>query len=106
MPRLWAVQDLDEEMRYAKRVDNNQAQIVKELGQIPGVKVYVLGDPVDLLVGFRARNYLFEIKREDKRGQQSAITDKQKKFIPDWPGQVRIIHNAEEAIRVIQESYQ
>ena len=92
-------------MRYAKRVDDNQAAIVKELRQIPGVKVYVLGDPVDLLVGYRARNYLFEIKREDKRGQQSRITKKQKDFIPTWTGQVRIIHNAEEAIQVITGSY-
>ncbi len=50
-------------MKYAKQVDDNQKQIVRELRQIPGVSVYVIGQPVDLLVGYRAKNYLIEIKR-------------------------------------------
>ena len=92
--------------KYAKRVDDNQLQIVRELSQVPGVSVIVLGRPVDLLVGFRARNFLFEVKRQDKVNWHSALTPEQLRFIPTWPGQVRVVSTADEIIETITQSYE
>ncbi len=92
-------------MKYAKRVDDNQKQIVRELRQIPGVSVYVIGQPVDLLVGYRAKNYLVEIKTEEKRDRPSAVTPAQKEFLGSWTGQVRIAASTEEILELIQEAY-
>ena len=93
------------DLRYAKRTDDNQAEIVKQLNDIPGCACYVLGDPLDLLIGFRGHNYLVEIKRPDKINQPSSRTKKQKKFIPNWPGQVRIASTFDEIYTLITESY-
>jgi hypothetical protein len=91
--------------RYAKQVDDNQRQIVNELKQIPGVSVCVIGQPVDLLVGYQARNFLIEIKREDKRDRPSAVTKAQREFFGSWTGQVRIAASAEEIIDLITKGY-
>ncbi len=78
-------------MKYAKRVDDNQLELVRLLNDIPGVKCDVLGQPVDLLVGYRGRNYLFEVKRPDKIGRKSAYTEKQKKWLLNWPGHISVV---------------
>jgi len=92
-------------MRYAKRTDQNQAAIVQALNEIPGCVCYVLGDPLDLLIGFRGFNFLVEIKRPDKINQPSSRTKKQKKFIPNWTGQVRVASTLEEIVQLLNESY-
>ena len=91
--------------KYAAKVDDNQAQIVRQLNEIPGVMAIVIGDPVDLMVGYRARNFLFEIKQEHKKNWQSARTQKQKDFLKDWPGQVRVVSTFDEIWEVLQKSY-
>lgn len=91
--------------KYAKRVDDNQLEIVRELQQIPGVTVLVIGDPVDLLIGYKKKNYLVEIKRLDKVNRESAKTEKQKKFFRSWTGQARIAATTEEIITLIQKGY-
>lgn len=91
--------------KYAKRVDDNQLEIVRELEQIPGVTVLVIGDPVDLLIGYKKKNYLVEIKRLDKVNRESATTEKQKKFFREWTGQARIAATTEEIITLITKGY-
>ena len=83
------------------RTDANQAEIIKALEKI-GCKVYKMGRPVDILVGFRSLNFCFEIKNKDGLNR---LTKFQKEWIPTWPGQVRIVHSAEEAIECVTESY-
>src|SRR5258706_9543799 len=83
----YAIQQEEEEMRRAARTDDNQHELVEALKKI-GAKCYFIGKPVDLLVGFRGRNMLLEVKRPDKRGQESKITQEQKDFIATWPGEV------------------
>jgi Holliday junction resolvase len=51
--------------KYAKTVDANQQEIVDALRQI-GCEVVVIGTPVDILCGFRKRNFLIEVKRDRK----------------------------------------
>lgn len=87
-------------MRRAARTDHNQHELVEALKKI-GAKCYFIGKPVDLLVGFRGRNSLLEVKRPDKRGQPSAITQAQRNFIETWPGDVHIVYSIEEAVSAI-----
>ncbi len=82
------------------RTDLNQNEIVKALEKI-GCTVYKIGRPVDLVVGRGAKNWLLDCK--SKTGKKTPFQDK---FFKEWKGQVRIVRSAEEAIRVIQESYQ
>lgn len=86
--------------RYAKKVDENQAEIVDALRKI-GCDVQIIGDPVDLLVGYRARNYLIEVKQPGEKPR----TAKQKKFLSTWKGQVRVVQSAEEAIQLVLWAY-
>ena len=88
-------------MRRRHRSDNNQNEIVKALEAI-GCDVFKIDRPVDLLVGYRSRNFLIECK--NKKGKNK-LTEFQEKWIPSWRGQVRIVHTADEAIALVTESY-
>ena len=87
--------------KYAKKVDLNQQEIVDALRQI-GCSVMVIGTPVDLLCGYRARNFLLEVKRPGEKPR----TKTQREFLASWKGQVRVVESAEEAIEVVTRSYQ
>lgn len=63
-------------MRYAARVDANQAQIVSAL-RAAGAYVWIIGLPVDLLVGFNGQTFLVEIKD----GPKKALTRLQQDFL-------------------------
>lgn len=91
--------------KYALRVDDNQAEIVKMLNEIPGVKCIVIGEPLDLLIGHRGHNFLVELKRPDKVGRPSSYTEKQKKFLPTWPGQARVASTFDEILTLITKAY-
>jgi len=90
--------------RYAS-VDANQAEIVRLLNEIPGVKAIVIGEPVDLLVGFRAHNFLVEIKDGNKKKYEHRYTKKQQEFLQFWPGQVRVCEDFEEVMTLITGAY-
>jgi len=90
-------------LRRAARVDNNQREIVEALRKI-GATVYVIGLPVDLLVGYRARNFAIECKKAGRAAK--GLTPGQKDFMRTWKGQVRVVETPEEAIKVVTESYQ
>jgi Holliday junction resolvase len=83
-----------------KRTDANQKQIVSELRDI-GCSVFVLssvgkGCP-DILVGYRGKNYLFEIKLTHKHKLTAAESD----FRDNWRGDVTIITSFEEALEYL-----
>ena len=92
--------------KYAARVDANQRDIVRLLEQIPDVTVYVVGKPVDLLVGYQAKNYLFEIKDGNKKDYEHKYTDEQRDFLRDWKGQVRVAKSFEEVWEVMVSAYE
>lgn len=52
-------------MRRAAKVDANQAQIVRELRD-RGAVVWLIGQPVDLLVGYRGVLSLVEVKASQR----------------------------------------
>ena len=76
------------------RSDSNQKEVVKELRGI-GASVNCIGQPVDLLVGFRGINVLMEVKKSPK----SKLRDRQRKFAQRWKGQVVRVNDPEHAIQ-------
>ena len=81
-------------MRRAAKTDATQAPIVAALRLI-GAKVYYIKEPVDLLVGFRKRNILMEVKNGDGK---DALTKAQVEFIATWPGELHVVRNVNEAL--------
>ena len=82
-------------MRRAAKADGNQHQIVKALKAI-GAKVYYIKEPVDLLVGYRGKNSLLEVK--DIHGR---LTKAQEEFMQTWPGQAWIVQSVDQALEAI-----
>ena len=76
------------------RLDANHAEIRRELERAGAV--VVPDGPVDLLVGFRGRNYLLEIKTEKGKLRESQV-----RFVRRWTGQVDVVRSAEEALKAI-----
>lgn len=74
-------------MRRAARVDANQAEIVAAL-RAAGASVWIIGLPVDLLVGYRQQSMLMEVKTlTGKRNPKPARhTQLQKDFMLSWSG--------------------
>ena len=84
-------------MRYAKRVDANQDQIVSAL-RAAGAYVWIIGLPVDLLVGYKGHTFLVEVKD----GSKKRLTPLQDDFFQNWTGSTLArIDNAEAALRMI-----
>ena len=84
-------------MRYAKRVDANQDQIVSAL-RAAGAYVWPIGLPVDLLVGFRGHTWLMEVKD----GPKKRLTPLQADFFESWAGgTLARIDGPEAALRMI-----
>jgi hypothetical protein len=91
--------------RYAKQKDKNEPEIVSDLKKI-GCSVWLLGSPVDLLVGYRARNFLIECKsRETDYGKNDRGTQAQKRFFETWNGQVKKAWSSSEAIDLVTNAY-
>lgn len=68
-------------MRRAARVDANQEAVVSAL-RSAGAFVWIIGLPVDLLVGFRNHTYLMEVKV----GPRKRLTALQEDFFANWHG--------------------
>jgi hypothetical protein len=84
-------------MRYAARVDENQAAIVKALRDT-GAYVWIVGLPVDLLVGYKNHTWLMEIKTNEKKKLTKLQTD----FFANWTGGTLCrIDSPEAALRAI-----
>ncbi len=86
-------------MRYAARVDANQDQIVSAL-RAAGAYVWIIGLPVDLLVGYKGKTILVEVKS----GSKKRLTKLQADFFENWSGGTLVrIDGAEAALRMIGE---
>ncbi len=91
----------------AKRTDLNQKEIVEQLRSI-GASVYItsgLGhDFPDIVVGFRNRNYLFEIKSGHPKHALAKLRPGQLKFMQHWHGQANVITSFDEAMAIMAEN--
>ena len=93
-------------MRRAARVDANQTEIVKALRQV-GASVQSLaatgkGVP-DLLVGFRGKNLLLEVKDGGKVKSARKLTSDQVEWHQGWRGHVAVVESVEQAIKILGE---
>ena len=91
-------------MRRASRVDATQAEVV-EAFRAAGAYVYVLGLPLDLLLGFEGKTALVEVKTMTgvKKRKQSRFTALQTAFMRDWTGgTVATVTDAEGARRLLE----
>jgi hypothetical protein len=99
-------------MRRAARVDANQAAIVEAL-RAAGAYVWVIGLPVDLLIGFNAttglktngHTLLMEVKTLTGKREPRAkgYTDLQRDFLASWTGgPVATVTDVESALRALE----
>jgi len=83
-------------MRRAARVDRNQAEIVAAL------RLDAVGKGVpDLLVGWRGKNFLLELKDGTKSLSRQDLTGAELAWIRAWDGQVSVVSSADEALDVV-----
>lgn len=88
----------------AKRVDDNQKEIVKQLRQLGATvrHLHMVGDGLpDIIVGYRRKNFLIEIKDHKKRKSQRKLTADEQEFFDTWKGQVDKCETLDEIIEVI-----
>ena len=84
-------------MRHAAKVDINQAAICAAL-RSTGAYVWIIGLPVDILVGYENKTYLMEIKRNSK----AKFTTLQLDFFERWTGGTLCrVDSPEAALRAI-----
>jgi hypothetical protein len=84
-------------MRHAKRVDANQDAIVTTL-RAAGAYVWIIGLPVDLLVGYKGHSFLVEVKTTSKK----RLTALQDDFFKSWSGgTLARIDSPDAALRMI-----
>ena len=89
-------------MRRAARTDANQTQIVSAL-RAAGAEVWIIGLPVDLLVGYRNHTFLMEVKTDEKK----KLTKLQEAFFLSWPGgTVCRVDGPEAALRMIRTAHE
>ena len=84
-------------MRRAARIDGNQEAVVIAL-RAAGAYVWIIGLPVDLLVGYKGHTFLVEIKD----GPKKRLTALQEAFFAKWDGGTLVrIDGPEAALRMI-----
>lgn len=86
--------------RYALRKDENQTDIVKAL-ESTGCDVWILHQPVDLLVARAGVNYLLEVKNPKKPKSGRKHTPAQVKFFREWQGQKATVETTEQALAAV-----
>jgi hypothetical protein len=83
--------------RHNAKRDANEPEIVAAL-QAAGASVYRLDQPVDLLIGYRGRCIIAEVKLP-----KSSLNDNQQKFFASWRGPTPpILRTVEDAMRLIE----
>jgi len=94
-------------MRRAARVDANHSLIVGALircgATVQSLAAVGSGCP-DLLVGFRGKNFAFEIKDGSKPPGARKLTPDQETWHAAWKGQVIVVESVEQALAAIVET--
>jgi len=91
-------------VRRRARKDENQNPIVQALAQagIQVVDTSAVGNGFpDLVLGFRGKNYLIEVKNPAKPKADRQLTDDQKKFHATWNGQINTVETIDEILAII-----
>lgn len=91
--------------KYARRVDENQGDIVKALRACGAtVRVISQGDGIpDLLVGYHGHTVLMEVKDGQKSPSARKLTDAEQKFFDEWMGGLLVVVNSvQEALDILK----
>jgi hypothetical protein len=91
-------------LRQASRVDGNQPAIVAALRAIGAYVLHThqLKNCFDLLVGYRGRTHLMEIKDPAQPPSARKLTPGEAKFREEWKGSpYHVVETVDEAIRII-----
>lgn len=90
--------------RYARRVDDNQREIIKGLMKIGclvrDTSAVGSGFP-DILCAYKGRLHLLEIKDGNKPPSWRRITPAQRDFHQLWHGYVTVVNSLDEAIQAV-----
>ena len=91
-------------MRYAALRDVSEPEIIDAL-RTAGASVQPLdasGVP-DLLVGYKGRNFLVEVKNPPGVGgpRGRKLSDRQRRWHAKWEGQVAVVRTVEEALELL-----
>ncbi len=90
--------------RHRAKVDANQAEIKRVVETVGGTFQSIAsvgsGCP-DALVGYRGRNYLWEIKDGDKPPSARALTPDERHWHDWWCGEVAVIESPEDALEAL-----
>ena len=90
--------------RTASRVDGNQASIVRALRAVGAsvLHVHQLKNCFDLLVGYRGRTHIIEVKDPAQPPSARKLTPGEAKFREEWRGSpYHVVETEAEAIRII-----
>ena len=90
--------------RHAKRRDDNEREIVQALREI-GAQVWQIDTPTDLLVDFRRRWYLVEVKQSKRKNHKDQFTEIQQDLMAQAEAPVLVVYDPEDAISKIGSCY-
>lgn len=89
-------------MRLRAKPDANQKEIIEKLRKCRDISVrsiHSLGDGIpDILVGYRRKNFIFEIKNTEYSGK---LTSLEQKFKDEWHGQLAKVFSEKEILEAI-----
>ena len=91
-------------MRRAARRDDNEQSIIEAMREA-GAYVKVVNDEglFDLLVSYRGKTLLLEVKDGAKPPSARRLTDAEAKFHNEWPGEnLHIVNSVEEALALLR----
>ena len=89
----------------AKKVDDNQKALVRQMRQIPGLTVahtHTIGQGFpDVVIAFRGINYLLEIKDPSKPPSARKLTPDEIAFHQNWTGQIATVMTIDDVLNLI-----
>jgi hypothetical protein len=89
-------------MKYARRADGNQPDIVKAL-RAAGCKViatHTIGQGFpDLVVDYQGRTVLIEVKDPSKPKSDRRLTPQQQEFHAAWTGPIFVVETVDQALQ-------
>jgi len=84
---------------YGAKRDDNEVEIVNALRAIGASVAHLSSKGIpDLLVSFKNKLYLMEVKKH-----KGKLTPDQIKFHDNWKGDIYIVRTAEEAIEILNK---
>lgn len=88
-----------------RKTDSNHKRIIDNCRKIPQLSVYsthTLGKGFpDIVIGYKGKNYLIEIKDGDKPKSQTKLTEDEIKFHDQWKGQVCIVYSFDDILNIL-----